>query len=197
MTTFTPRLRAPHAVLADVVAPRLSPAVRSAALVAGGAGFVGLCAQLSVRVPGTPVPVTAQTFAVLLVGAVLGWRDAALSLVLYAVVGGLGVPWFAHGGSGWGGVTFGYVLGFVLAATVVGYLAGRGADRSPLRTAATMALGTALIYAIGVPWLAHAAHVSLAHAWALGARPFFVGDALKVLLAAGLLPSAWMLLRRR
>jgi len=102
-----------------------------------------------------------------------------------------------HAGSGWEVVTFGYVLGFVVAAAVVGRLAERGADRSPLRTAATMALGTALIYAVGVPWLAHAAHLSVGRAWALGARPFLVGDALKVLLAAGLLPAAWLALRRR
>jgi len=198
MTTIaTPRPWARRAVLADAVAPRLSPAARSAVLVVGGAALVGVCAQVSVHVPGTPVPVTAQTFAVLLVGAALGWRDAVLSMALYAVAGGLGVPWFAHAGSGWEVVTFGYVLGFVVAAAVVGRLAERGADRSPLRTAATMALGTALIYAVGVPWLAHAAHLSVGRAWALGARPFLVGDALKVLLAAGLLPAAWLALRRR
>ncbi len=196
MTTFLPPLAGRRRVLADAWAPRVSPAARSAALVVAGAALVGLCAQLSLRVPGTPVPVTGQTFAVLLVGAALGWRDAGLSMALYAVAGSLGVPWFAHGGSGWA-VTFGYVLGFVVAAAVVGRLAERGGDRSPLRTATTMVLGTALIYAIGVPWLAHAVHVSLPRAWALGARPFLVGDALKVLLAAGLLPGAWAALHRR
>lgn len=183
-------------VLSDLLAPQVSSWVRSALLVAGGAGFVGLSAQLSLPVPGTPVPVTGQTFAVLLVGAALGWQHGAASLLLYLVAGGLGVPWFSAGGSGWGGPTFGYVVGFVLAAAVVGVAAAHGADRTPARTAATMTLGTLLIYAVGVPWLAQAADLSLPTAVRLGARPFLLGDALKVLLAAGLLPGAWAVVRR-
>jgi biotin transport system substrate-specific component len=195
MTTYDLQLRRPR-VLADLLPLRLPSVARAALLVLAGAGLVGLCAQLSVPLPGTPVPVTGQTFAVLLVAAVLGWQQAALSMCLYLLAGGLGVPWFAKGGSGFGAATFGYVLGFVLAATVVGWLTARGGDRTVLRTVLTMAVGTALIYACGLPWLAHSAQLSAADAWRLGARPFLVGDAIKIGLAAGLLPGVWTLVRR-
>ncbi|MDQ1711206.1 MAG: biotin transport system substrate-specific component [Frankiaceae bacterium] len=180
-------------VLADLV-PR--HAVRDVTLVVAGAAFVGLAAQVSFHIPGTPVPVTGQTFAVLLAGAALGWWRALLSMALYLLAGAAGLPWYAAHGSGWGGPSFGYVVGFVLAATVVGYLAGRGGDRTPLRTFATMAAGTLLIYAVGVPWLAASLHVGLGKAVALGARPFLGGDALKAAAAAGLLPAAWRLVSR-
>lgn len=195
MTTYDLQLRRPR-VLADLLPLRLPSAARAALLVVAGAGLVGLCAQLSVPLPGTPVPVTGQTFAVLLVGAALGWQQAALSMGLYLLAGGLGVPWFTKGGSGFGAATFGYVLGFVLAATVVGWLTARGGDRTVVRTVLTMAVGTALIYGCGLPWLAHSAHLSAADAWRLGARPFLVGDAAKIGLAAGLLPGAWALVHR-
>jgi biotin transport system substrate-specific component len=189
MTTYSPQPR--PRVLSELVAPRVPATVRTALLVAAGAGLVGLSAQLSVPLPGTPVPVTGQTFAVLLVGAALGWQQAALSMSLYLVAGGLGLPWFAKAGSGFGGATFGYVVGFVVAATAVGWVASRGGDRTVLRTVLTMAMGTSLIYGCGLPWLAHSAHLSAAQAWHLGARPFLVGDAVKIGLAAGLLPAAW------
>jgi biotin transport system substrate-specific component len=181
------------AVLGDLVPGRL---VRDVALVLGAAVFVGVAAQISIPIPHTPVPVSGQTFAVLLSGAALGLNRAALSMALYALVGVLGVPWFASGASGWHFASFGYVLGFVLAGAVVGALAARGGDRSPLRTVATMTLGTLLIYAAGVPWLMAMTHANLSQAVTMGVRPFLVGDALKVLLAAGLLPGAWRLVRR-
>lgn len=183
-------------VLSDFVAPRTAAWIRAVLLIVGGAALVGISAQVSVPVPGTPVPVTGQTFAVLLVGASLGWQLAASSMVLYMAVGGLGMPWFSAGDSGWGGPTFGYVVGFIAAAGIVGALAGRRGDRTALRTVLTMTLGTLTIYAVGVPWLASAADMSVGTAFRLGARPFLVGDALKVLLAAGLLPGAWALVRR-
>jgi biotin transport system substrate-specific component len=200
MTAFMPHTladgrRAPL-VLSDLLAPRVRRTARSALLVAGGAGLVGLAAQLSVHVPGTPVPVTGQTLAVLLIGSALGAQLGAISLLTYLLAGGLGLPWFAHGGSGWGAPTFGYVVGFVAAAALVGWWADRGGDRSPLRALGAMVVGSLVIYAVGVPWLAQALHVSVSHAWAVGARPFLAGDALKVLLAAGLLPAAWALVRR-
>ncbi|GAA4617649.1 biotin transporter BioY [Actinoallomurus liliacearum] len=181
------------AVLGDLVPGRL---VRDVALVVGAAVFVGLAAQVSVPIPGTPVPVTGQTFAVLLSGAALGFRRGALSMALYALAGMVGVPWFADGASGWRMASFGYVLGFVLAGAVVGALAARGGDRSPLRTVGTMALGLAVIYAVGVPWLMAWTHSDLGQALSMGVRPFLVGDAIKIALAAGLLPGAWRLLRR-
>ena len=199
MTTLSPRIvmgGRPALVLSDLLAPRARGFARAAVLAVGGAALVGIAAQLSVQVPGTPVPVTGQTLAVLLVGSALGAQLGAISLLIYLLAGGFGVPWFTHGGSGWGAPTIGYVVGFVAAAALVGWWASRGGDRSPLRALAAMVAGSLVIYAVGVPWLAHALHTSVAHAWAIGARPFLVGDALKVLAAAGLLPAAWALVRR-
>ncbi|MEU7425013.1 biotin transporter BioY [Streptomyces sp. NPDC040750] len=193
MSTATATAR-PGAVLADLLP---SSRVRDVALVLGGAVLTGLAAQLSVPVPHSPVPVTGQTFAALLVGTSLGARRGFLSLALYALAGVAGVPWFAGGASGAGMVSFGYVLGMLLAAAAVGALARRGADRSPLRMAAAMILGEAIIYAVGVPYLALAAHLSASQAISLGLTPFLIGDALKAALAMGLLPAAWKLVDKR
>ena len=192
MSTATATAR-PGEVLADLL-----PASRvlDAALVSGGAVLTGLAAQISLPVPGSPVPVTGQTFAALLVGTALGARRGFLSLALYALVGMAGVPWFAGGASGAGGASFGYVLGMLLASAVVGALARRGADRSVLRTAGVMLLGEAIIYAVGVPYLAGATGMSLTAAIAAGLTPFLIGDALKAALAMGLLPTAWKLVRK-
>jgi biotin transport system substrate-specific component len=165
--------------------------VGNVVLVLAGAAFIGLAAQVSLPVPGTPVPVTGQTFAVLLVGAAAGlWRGVA-STALYAVVGLAGVPWFAGGASGMVTATFGYILGFVLAAAVVGLLAQRGWTRSPWRTFASMLVGSAVIYAVGVPWLKAAVGVTWSQAVSLGLTPFLVGDLLKAALAAGIFTLAW------
>ncbi|QKW06474.1 biotin transporter BioY [Streptomyces sp. NA04227] len=185
----------PGAVLADLL-PASSEArarVRDAVLVVSGAVLTGLAAQIAVPVPGSPVPVTGQTFAALLVGTALGAGRGLLSLVLYTLVGMAGMPWFAEGGSGVSAPSFGYVLGMLLAATLAGALARRGGDRSAVRTAATMVLGSAVIYAVGVPYLALATGMSASEAIAAGLTPFLLGDALKAALAMGLLPSAWKL----
>ncbi|WP_424213760.1 biotin transporter BioY [Streptomyces sp. BI20] len=184
----------PGLVLADLLP---ASRVRDVALVAGGAALTGIAAQIAVPIPGSPVPVTGQTFAALLVGTALGARRGALSLGLYAALGAVGLPWFANGTSGAFGASFGYVLGMLLAATVVGALARRGADRSVLRTAGAMVLGSALVYAVGVPYLMGATGMGLTAALAAGVVPFLVGDALKAALAMGLLPTAWKLLDRR
>lgn len=181
------------AVLGDLLPGEL---VRDIALVVGSALFVGLAAQVSLPIPGTPVPVSGQTFAVLLAGAALGMGRSTLGMLVYLLAGIAGVPWFAEGTSGAGMSSLGYVIGFVLAGAVVGSLSRRGGDRTPLRTAGTMALGTLLIYAVGVPYLMGSLNVGLAKALDLGVTPFLVGDALKVLLAAGLLPVAWKLVGR-
>lgn len=180
--------------LADVIPGGL---VRNVALVLGGAGFVGLTAQVSIPLPFTPIPLSLQTFSVLLTVAVLGSTRGVLSMALYVLAGMAGVPWFADQHSGWAFVSFGYVVGFVLAALVVGKLAERGADRTPLRAAALMVLGNLAIYAVGVPWLMAYAGVSLPKALALGVVPFLIGDAIKIVIAAGLLPSAWKLVNAR
>ncbi|WP_030171259.1 biotin transporter BioY [Streptomyces sp. NRRL S-813] len=193
MSTATATAR-PGAVLADLLP---ASRVRDAALVVGGAALTGLAAQLSVPIPHSPVPVTGQTFAALLVGTALGARRGFLSLALYALAGVAGVPWFADGTSGSGAVSFGYVLGMLLASAVVGALARRGADRSPLRMAGTMILGEAVIYAVGVPYLALAAQLSASQAIAAGLTPFLIGDALKAALAMGAMPAAWKLADKR
>ncbi|MEY9845229.1 biotin transporter BioY [Streptacidiphilus sp. MAP5-3] len=195
----TPIVR-PGAVLADLLPTaedgRARALVRDAALVLGGAAFTGLAAQLAVPIPGSPVPVTGQTLAALLVGTALGARRGVAALGLYLLAGLAGVPWFTGGTSGTG-ATFGYVVGFVLAAGLVGALARRGADRGVLRTAGAMALGQLAIYAVGVPWLAVSLHVSLTRAAELGLYPFLIGDAVKIALAMGLLPAAWRLVGRK
>ncbi|MEU6929353.1 biotin transporter BioY [Streptomyces sp. NPDC046385] len=181
-------------VLADLIP---ASRARDLALVVGGAALTGLAAQLSVPVPGSPVPVSGQTFAALLVGTALGARRGFLSLGVYAVAGMAGLPWFAEASSGWSMPSFGYILGMLLAATVVGALARRGADRSVLRTAGTMVLGSAIIYAVGVPYLALATGMTLGQAVTAGLVPFLIGDALKAALAMGALPAAWKLVGRK
>jgi len=181
-------------VLADLVPRSLA---RTTSLVVGGAALTGLCAQVAFPVPGTPVPVTLQTFSVLLVGAALGWRLAAASMGLYLVAGVAGVPWFSGQTSGWTTATSGYLVGFFVAAAVVGVLSSRGGDRRPLRTAVTMILGTLTVYLFGAGVLAVSLHVGLVEAVRLGVAPFLLGDAVKVLAAAGLLPLAWRCVGRR
>ncbi|MEV0171860.1 biotin transporter BioY [Streptomyces sp. NPDC050803] len=183
----------PGQVLADLLP---ASRVRDVALVVGGAALTGLAAQISVPVPGSPVPVTGQTFAVLLVGMTLGAGRGFLSLALYALAGIAGVPWFADGGSGAAAPSFGYILGMILASTVVGALARRGADRSVWRTAGAMLLGEAIIYAVGVPYLALSLDWSASAAIAAGLTPYLFGDALKAALAMGLLPTAWKYVNR-
>ncbi|MEU8956153.1 biotin transporter BioY [Streptomyces sp. NPDC048518] len=183
----------PGQVLADLLP---ASRVKDAALVLGGAALTGIAAQIAVPVPGSPVPVTGQTFAALLVGTALGAGRGFLSLALYALVGMAGMPWFAQAGSGVAAPSLGYVFGMLLASTVVGALARRGGDRSVLSTAGTMVLGSAIIYAVGVPYLAAATGMSLTQAVAAGLTPFLIGDALKAALAMGALPTAWKFLDR-
>ena len=172
-------------------------AVRDIALVVAAAAFTGVAAQVSIPLPFTPVPITLQTLAVLLSAAALGpWRGGA-AMLLYLAAGVAGVPWFSEQRTGSAFPSFGYIIGFLLAAALVGALARRGADRSIPGTAATMILGNLAIYALGVPYLALAIGVGLPEAVRLGALPFLVGDGLKILLAVGLLPAAWRLVDRR
>jgi biotin transport system substrate-specific component len=183
----------PGQVLADLLP---ASRVRDIALVLGGAALTGLAAQLSVPVPGSPVPVTGQTFAALLVGTSLGAGRGFLSLALYALLGLAGVPWFAGGTSG-GGASFGYIVGMLLASAAVGALARRGADRSVPRMAVTMILGEAIVYAVGVPYLALSLDLSTSAAIAAGLTPFLLGDALKAALAMGATPTAWKFVNKQ
>ncbi|MDQ6847817.1 MAG: biotin transporter BioY [Candidatus Dormibacteraeota bacterium] len=169
---------------------------RDVIVVVLGAVITGLAAQVSFHIPGTPVPVTGQTFAVLLTGAALGLRRAALSMILYMAAGLVGVPWYANHASGFGGPAFGYIVAFIGAAALVGWLAAHGGDRTVPRTVVTMLAGTAAIYLVGATWLAVDLHVNAGTAWKLGVQPFLIGDAIKLVLAAGLLPGAWWLVGR-
>lgn len=183
-------------VLADLLPGARS---RDIALVAGGAALVGVCAQIAFPLPFTPIPFTMQPFGVLLTGAALGARRGATAMLVYLALGVAGLPWFAehHGGPGMlQRPSFGYLIGYPVVAAVVGWLAARGGDRTPLRTAGTMALGSLLIYAFGVPWLMASLHLGLAQGIALGATPFLLVDGLKVLAAAGVLPTTWRLVGR-
>ena len=191
----TDTLRPPRPlVLADLLPGTL---VRDAALVVGAAGFVGLLAQISIHLSFTPVPITGQTLGVLLAGTALGWRRAAAAMALYAVAGVAGVPWFAGHSSGYASASFGYVLGFFLAATLCGYLAERGADRSVLKSVPAMLAGEVVIYAVGMTWLALDLHLGASATIAAGLTPFLAGDAIKAAIAAGLLPAAWKIAGRR
>jgi len=177
-------------VLADLLP---GAAVRDGLLVVGAAAFIGLLAQISIPLSFTPVPITGQTLGVLLAGTALGWWRAGAALVLYAVAGVAGVPWFAGHSSGYASASFGYIVGFVAAAVLCGYLAGRGADRSVLRSLPAMIAAEVVIYAFGLTWLAIDLHLGASATIAAGLTPFLAGDAIKAAIAAGLLPAAWWL----
>ncbi|WP_324789293.1 biotin transporter BioY [Streptomyces sp. H51] len=167
---------------------------RDAVLVVGAAGLTALAAQISVPVPGSPVPVTLQTFAVLVTAAALGATRGALSQLVYLAAGAVGLPVFSGATGGMPavlGATGGYLLGFVVAGYLVGALAQRGADRSLRGTLLTYVAGSLAVYALGVPVLALVTHQSLGWAVAHGLVPFLVGDVLKALAASALLPAAW------
>ncbi len=172
---------------------------RSALLVVGFSLLTALAAQVVVPLPWTPVPLTGQTFAVLLTGALLGSRLGALAMLAYLAEGALGLPFFRGGAGGVGhlsGATAGYLLAFPAAAYVTGHLAERGWDRRFLTAAAAMALGSLVILACGWGWLTLLSG-NAAQAFRLGVAPFLPGDVLKIVLAAAALPAGWALLRRR
>jgi biotin transport system substrate-specific component len=180
-------------VLADLVPGVL---VRDVALVVGGAALTGLAAQVSIVTPLSPVPFTLQTLTVLVSGAALGSVRGVASMVLYLLAGMAGVPWFAGHSSGVGGPAFGYLLGFVAAAGIVGALAGRGADRRVGSTLLLMLAGSTVIYVVGTVWLAADLGLDARTAFDLGVRPFLATDAVKLGVAALAFPAAWKLARR-
>lgn len=192
MTSSTAAVSRP--VLADALP---GARVRDVLLVVAGALFTAACAQISIKIPGSPVPLTGQTFAVVLVGAGLGARRGGLSMLLYVVLG-LVTPVYAGGAQGAGvlfGSSGGYLFGFVLAAWAMGAIAERGGDRRVLSAALAFAVGQLLIFGVGVPWL----KVASSHSWAWaiheGFEIFILGGVIKAALAGLLVPSAWRLLR--
>ena len=199
MTTLAPSAR--RLVLADRVFPRTL--LMNIVLVVAGAGLTTVLAQLAI--PMWPVPITGQTFAVLFVGATLGTLRGALSMLLYALLGIVGLPVFtqgSHGLSVLAGPTGGYIIGFILAAAAVGWLASREWDRKWLRTIVALLVGTVIIYAIGLPWLyvvlsklgvPDTLNYTLQH----GLYVFIIGDVIKAVLAGVILPVTWYFLNKR
>jgi biotin transport system substrate-specific component len=172
--------------------------VRSLALIVAFSLLTALAAQVAIPLPGTFVPITGQTFAVLLTGALLGSRLGALAMIAYLIEGASGLPFFYAGGSGVQHLLFsptsGYLLSYPVAAFVVGLLAERGWDRRFLTAAAAMALGSVVILLGGWAWLAR--FMSPVAAWNFGVAPFLIGDLVKIALAAAVLPSGWAILRK-
>ena len=230
----------PTLTLADAIFPRIESdnraliLARDLAIMAGFALFVALFAQIQVRTPWSPVPITAQTFAVLVTGGALGaWRGMG-ALAIYLVLGTLGapvftpagsatsgawdlhmvLPWLGNDGVFWQISSGGYIVGFVLAAGVVGFLAERGWDRKQWVQVAMLA-GNAMVYVPGLLWLGYliatdwtapggskplseliAGSSTLTKTLAGGLYPFIVGDLMKLLLASIVLPSSWLLVER-
>ncbi len=186
----------PRPVLADLVP---GERVRDAALVLALVGLTALSAQVAIPLPFTPVPISGQTFAVLLGAAAVGPRRGVVAQLLYLLLGAVGLPFFAEGEAGAQvvyGATGGYLVGFVVANLVVGLCARRGWDRSPLGVLGAFALGNLAIYALGVTWLSYRVGMTLPAAVDAGLTPFLLGDVLKAVAAAALLPLAWRLTRR-
>lgn len=190
------------------VGERLSSRVRHLVLIVAGALLIALTANFRINLPDNPVPITGQTFSVLLVGGALGLRRGFLATALYLGMGFF-LPVYANGRSGIEviarldgghlvlGATGGYLVGFLLAAAVVGRLAEMGWDRTVLGAVAAMVAGNVVIYVVALPWLAAATGYSATETVVKGLEPFLLGDVLKLLLAGALFPIAWWIVGRR
>jgi biotin transport system substrate-specific component len=168
-------------------------------LVCAGTALVSLAAQVSVPLGFTPVPISGQTFAVLLVGASLGSIRGAASLALYLMIGLAGAPVYSEQKGGWeifSGATGGYLVGFMVAAAVVGLLAERGWDKRVATSVSAMLTGSVIIYVFGLVWLHRYLEASWEATLTAGLYPFVPGDILKLYLAALALPAAWKLVER-
>jgi biotin transport system substrate-specific component len=184
------------AVLAQRVVPRSR--VSSVLLVIGAAALTALAAQWEIHLPFTPVPVTGQTFAVLLTGAALGAGLGAAGQAVYVIAGALGLPVYAGGAAGWDAAsaagTSGYLIGFIVAAAVVGRLAERRQDRTFPTMFTAFIAGSFIIYGFGVAGLMILLDMTLSEAVVAGVVPFVLGDIIKAVAAGLLLPGAWKLL---
>lgn len=186
-------------VITAAVIPR--SALTTMVLMLGFALLTAAAAQIRVPLPFTPVPITGQTFAVLLAGAALGSWAGAGSQLLYVLMGAVGLPFYAGGAGGWEaatGATAGYLVGFVVAAWIVGLLAEKGQDRRVWSALPAFLSGTVVIYLFGITWLWYSvdAIATIDEALIAGMVPFVVGDLLKIALAGLLLPAAWKLVER-
>ena len=182
------------------VGERVNARVRDVALVVAGALFIYLTSRIVIPIPGNPIPITGQTFGVLLVGGALGLRRGLVAVALYVLLGVIGLPFFAEGKGGlsviWG-PSGGYLIGFVVCGAVVGRLAELGWDRKIGGAVGAMIVGSAVIYAIALPWLKVVTGATVEQTINIGLLPFVVGDTLKILLAAVLFPAAWWVVGRR
>lgn len=172
--------------------------VRSAGLVIVFSLFIAACAQFAIQIG--PIPITGQTFAVLLTGALLGSRLGAAAVIAYLIEGAIGLPFFAAGGSGivrFFGPTAGYLVAFPAAAYITGAFAEHGWDKRYGTAVAAMAIGSALIFAGGWAWFSVLTHTPPLAAFKLAVLPFLPGDAIKIALGAAVLPTGWALLRRK
>jgi biotin transport system substrate-specific component len=183
-------------VLADLV-----PAVRArnVALVTAGVLFMALLAQVAVPVPGSPVPITGQTLGVVLTAAALGPVRGTLVQVFYILAGAVGLPFYSeatHGVEVVMGATGGYLVGFIPAAYLIGLAARRGRDRNFLTALPLFIAGQAVIFAVGVPWLAVTTGMNASQALDAGFYPFILGGIVKAAIAAAVLGTAWKATRR-
>ncbi len=177
--------------------PRAASWLRDLTLIVLGALFVAALAQVQIPLPFTPVPITGQTFGVLLVGAALGSKHGTASLASYLAMGIVGLPFFAGGAHGLKivlGATGGYLIGFIVAAYVIGLLAEHGLERSVRTSLVPFFVGTVIIYVCGVAWLTVVLG-SFSKALAAGLLPFLIGDGIKLVAAALTLPAAWKAVR--
>jgi biotin transport system substrate-specific component len=196
MTTAASPLTTPSTLM-GLVWPVRSVA-RAVVLMAVGSALLALSAKI--QVPFYPVPMTMQTLVVLVIGAAYGWRLGGATVALYLLEGALGLPVFAGPVAGIGymaGPTGGFLMGFLLAAMLTGFLAERGWDRSLLQVLAVMAVGHAVIFAFGLAWLAQLFQFDFGRAWAAGVAPFYAATVLKTALAAALIQAGWRVLGRR
>ena len=186
-----------NATYADILRPidKTRAAFYDFALILGGSVVIALCAQIVIPLP--IIPITGQTFAVLMAGALLGSRRGSLCILAYLTEGLVGLPVFAMGKFGPAALlspTGGYLVGFLAAAWVTGFLSERGWDRRVWTTALAMLMGTVCIYAFGLVWLG--CLTGSANVLACGLYPFVIGDLLKIILAAFLLPTGWKLIHK-
>ncbi|MDR0627485.1 MAG: biotin transporter BioY [Bifidobacteriaceae bacterium] len=170
--------------------------VRDAVAVLAGAAWVAAVGQVQIPLGFTPVPLSLGTFAVLTAGLALGARRAALSLALFALVGFAGAPVFAGGAHGIAVPTAGYIVGYIAAATLAGWASNRGVDRKVAPSFVVIALCSAVVYLIGVPYLAYATDTTIGQALTTGMFPFLLGDAIKAAAASAAFPAAWKVITK-
>lgn len=197
---YSPNTTAQKPLALELLKPtsQFYEALRDLVLIFCGSMLVSLLAQLAIPLPFTVVPITGQTLGVLLVGATLGSKRGAISMSLYLLEGMAGLPVFAGGTGGPGvlvGPTGGYLVGFVASAFITGLLAERGLDRNWKTSLPAFIAGQAVIFAIGLPWLAQ--YVGASQVWVAGFWPFLPGALIKSILAGMILPTAWKWVGRR